>query len=562
MKKLILILIGFTIILQAQINNKISNNLQIQIEMSSESENLLVWVFFTDKGLNSLNKLSKPENIVSKKSLKRRAKVLPKNQLVSTLDLPVNNNYIKLLQNNGFKLRHKSKYLNAVSGYINIHNIKTISTNNFIKKIDIVKKYHKNENSIEKVKNETKIHNLQKQKSHLLNYGPSFTQLEQINVPVLHDSKLTGKGILICVLDAGFNLLQHEVFDSLNIIDQWDFVDNDSTIEGHSHGTNVLSAIGGFKENKLIGPAYGADYLLARTEDVSSETPVEEDNWIAGIEWADSIGADITSTSLGYLDFDYPYDSYTWEDMNGDSCRITIVADIAVNNGIIVVVSAGNSGDNSLHNTLNAPADGKKVITVGAVDSLGNRSSFSSVGNTVDGRIKPNVMAMGTAVYLANTGGTSSYSRGNGTSFSCPLVAGVTALLLEKDSTLTPTEITNILQDNASNSDLPNRLMGWGIINASASYNSINVEPTKLITNYPNPFNSGTTIEYKIEKNTFVKISIYNILGQKIQTLVNEQKKVGNYKINFNGTKLVSGIYLCSMQYDNKIKTKKMLLLK
>lgn len=565
MKKIILLLFILTMILQAQIDNKISNEVQKQIEINSPNEKLLVWIFFTDKGENELNKLSQPNKIVSKKSLKRRAKVLPKNKLISYSDLPPSKNYIKKIEETGFTLRHKSRYFNAVSGYVNETKLTDIANYKFVKKIDIVKKYHKRIQPIEKMKPVKKTHTLNKKNNtHSLDYGESYTQLEQMNVPTLHDSGLSGKGITICLLDAGFSLLEHEVFDSMNIIDKWDFVDNDSTVGGHSHGTGTLSAIGGFKEGELIGPAFGADFLLARTEDVSSETPLEEDNWIAGIEWADSIGADISSTSLGYLDFDNPLYSYTWEDMNGDSCRITIASDLAVKNGIIVVNSAGNKGSNSTHNTLMAPADGDSVITIGAVDSLGNRSSFSSVGNTIDGRIKPDVMAMGSAVYLANTGGT--YSRGSGTSFSCPLVAGVTALLLEYDTTLTPMQMRDILRENASNSDSPNRLMGWGIVNASVSLNEIIInqlpENYLLIKNYPNPFNNFTTIEYVIEENTFVRINIYNIFGQKIQTLVNEEKGIGKYKINFNADNLSSGIYFCSMQYDNKIITTKMLLLK
>ena len=161
----------------------------------------------------------------------------------------------------------------------------------------------------------------------------------------------------------------------------------------------TLSLIGGFYEGQLIGPAFGADFILTRTENTDSETPIEEDNWIAAMEWADSIGVDVTSTSLGYIGFDPPYTSYTWQDMDGNTCRITNGADYAVSLGIFVVNSAGNEGYD-VHNTLGAPADGDSVIAIGSVNSSGSRSNFSSVGPTVDGRIKPDLMTMGSNDYV------------------------------------------------------------------------------------------------------------------------------------------------------------------
>ena len=164
---------------------------------------------------------------------------------------------------------------------------------------------------------------------HSLDYGNSYNQLALSNIPQVHDSGYNGQGINICVMDAGFNNLSHEVFQDMNIIAMWDFVNNDSNVADQSdsgdgtHGTAVLSIIGGFKEGQLIGPAFGANFILAKTENTESETPIEEDNWIAAMEWADSIGVDVTSTSLGYLDFDLPYVSYTWEDMNGNTALIT-----------------------------------------------------------------------------------------------------------------------------------------------------------------------------------------------------------------------------------------------
>lgn len=256
------------------------------------------------------------------------------------------------------------------------------------------------------------------------NYGSSLTQNQQINVVAVHNTGNYGQGVRICLMDAGFNRLSHEVFQNMNIIATWDFVnhrpyvgDGQGGMGEGSHGTQTLSTIGGFKEGQLIGPAFGATYILAKTENTESETPIEMDNWIAALEWADSIGVDVTSTSLGYLEFDPPYPSYNWTHMDGNTVPITIAADLAVKRGIVVVNSAGNEGFNSTRNTLVAPADGDSVIAVGAVTSSGTRSYFSSVGNTVDGRIKPDVMAMGSGVRVASSTSDNGYTSSSGTSF-------------------------------------------------------------------------------------------------------------------------------------------------
>ncbi|MEO8168448.1 MAG: S8 family serine peptidase, partial [bacterium] len=216
-------------------------------------------------------------------------------------------------------------------------------------------------------------------------------------------------------------------------------------------------------------------FLLARTENDSSEKPIEEDNWIAAMEWADSIGVDVVSSSLGYLDYDPPGISWTWQDMNGNTTLITKAADAAVARGIMVVNSAGNNGLNIQHNTLNAPADGDSVLTVGSVSSTGVRSSFSSVGPTTSSPplIKPDVMARGEATVFASSTSTTGYTSGNGTSFSCPLTAGAVALIVQARPNATPVEIMNALRSTASRSSTPDNLYGWGIINTFAAMSDI-----------------------------------------------------------------------------------------
>jgi subtilisin family serine protease len=483
MKKYFLIILLFTVLpmfAQSPID-KLSNRLKSKIEIVSDSEKILVWVFFTDKGNDLSDYFANPELVVSQKSLDRRAKLRSESDLIDFTDIPVNQNYINQLVLSGFELRNRSKWFNAVSGFIYVNNINQIIRHSFVMKIDLVGTFAKNSNDLEFIDDDN-INDYPDQPAgiHVIDYGNSFTQLDQINVPEVHNLGFNGSGITICVMDAGFGNLTHEVFQNLNIIAMHDFVNGSPVMGSHSHGTAVLSILGGYKEGQLIGPAYASDFILARTEDASSETPVEEDNWIAAVEWADSIGVDITSTSLGYLDYDPPYSSYTWEDMDGNTALITIAGDLAVNKGIFVVNSAGNNGYHSTRNTLGAPADGDSIIAVGAVTSTGTRSSFSSVGPTVDGRIKPDVMAMGSSVYYASLFGNG-YSSGSGTSFSCPLVSGVSALLLSANPDITPMELREIFRSTSSNNNNPNREYGWGIVDAMEALNLVPV-PVELIS--------------------------------------------------------------------------------
>jgi len=648
----------------AQTNfNKATSHLNEILNSSSNDEELLVWVFFVDKGENLSEYFSNPEAVVSEKSLLRRAKVLPANELISTMDLPVSHQYISSLESKGFKLKHESKWLNSVSGYATKSAVELISQLSSVKKLDIVHKF-KTDYSIEgnePINQQIDKSNFTKQGDYVLNYGSSLTQVEQINVPAVHDLGYNGQGVTICSMDAGFDNLGHEVFASMNIIAKWDFVDNDPDVTtGGSHGTSTLSTIGGFKEGQLIGPAYGSDFILARTEDIYSETPVEEDNWIAALEWADSIGVDVTTTSLSYLIYDSPYQSYTWQDMDGNTALITIAADLAVKIGIVVVNSASNDGYNPDHNTLGAPADGDSVITSGAVTSSGTRSYFSSCGPTADGRIKPDLMTMGSNVYVARSSSSTSYGHSDGTSFSCPLLAGACALMLSVDPTLTPMEVLDLLRQTASQSNNPDNLMGWGIINTldaiqlipvpveltlfSGSYydgvvrlqwqtatetNNYGFEIQKryqntafekigfvsgngtttdgihysftdndiqsgtiyyrlkqvdfngkfeysdeimveipvlsdyqLFQNYPNPFNPSTLINYSVPKTSNVKILVYDIIGNKLETLFEGNQEAGLHKINFNAGNLPSGIYFVSMTADNFSKSIKITLVK
>ncbi len=514
MKRIFLLLLFIVSVGFAQ--EKISPVLKAKLSETKSNETIKVWIYFTDKG-NSLDKYySEPQLVVSKRSLARRAKVMPKNATITFEDLPVNNAYVQAVKNAGAKIHHRSRWFNAVSAYVDKSTIETIANFPFVKGIDIVRKFKIDKKDIP----ETKIGATKDSPKgvHSLDYGASYVQNEQINVPAVHDLGFYGQGVMICLMDAGFNNLEHEVFQSMNIHAAYDFVNNDDNVDDEGdmgtgdHGTETLSTIGGYKPGNLIGPAFGAVYLLAKTENTDSETPAEEDNWIAAAEWADSIGVDVTSTSLGYIDMDPPYEGYTWQDMDGNTATITIGADLAVKRGIVVLNSAGNEGDNDSHNTLGAPADGDSVIAVGAVNDDGSRTYFSSVGPTVDGRIKPDIMAMGSGVHVASPYSSDGYTSSSGTSFSCPLSAGVAALVLCANPGLTPMQVRDALRETASRAANPDNKYGWGIIDALAAINyfRVQIEHTPLTDtedpNRPNVVEAELIAENGIDENNLYVI--------------------------------------------------------
>jgi hypothetical protein len=447
----------------------------------------LILVSFKDKGKPELRKSAEPRALLSTHAIWRRSKVRDAAHIIDEQDVPLEESYVQSVASFTSSIRHRLKWFNAVSAMATKQQIEEIRRLPFVTEVELVGRWRtrKDDEQPQPMKNSPAA---QTPSSTLaLNYGTSFTQVNQINVPAVHNLGFYGQGVVIGVFDNGFRNLAHQAFDSMKIIATHDFVDHkvsvkpNDTLPGFgSHGVWTLSTIGGYWPGSLIGPAFKSSFILARTENDSSETPIEEDNWAAAIQWADSIGVDVASTSLGYLGFDAPYTSLTWQDMNGHTALITNAADRAVGLGIVVVNSAGNSGFNPSQNTLIAPADGDSVITAGAVTSAGIRTSFSSVGPTTDNppRIKPDVMAMGQGVKTASATDTVNYVGVSGTSFSCPLSAGVAALVLCANPSLTPIQVREAMRQTASNVCAPNNLMGWGILNALAAikyYNRVGV---------------------------------------------------------------------------------------
>lgn len=478
----ILVLVLFSLIICGAIGNaqtgKLSPSLQRILAEGKDTEHVKVWIFFRDKGQDIQSRIHRIAATLSRSTIKRRLRNDPDGPIADSLDIPVNSDYFNIVRPDIIKPRHASRWLNAVSAEVSVASLPVLAGHSCVTRILPVRSIRIQPIPQPALNTETETST--KEASHLIDYGISYTQLNQIGVPDLHDQGYSGNGVIICMLDAGFNNLAHESLQHLHILSTWDFVNHQAYVgdcagcagEG-SHGTSTLSVIGGYYPGKLVGPAYGASYLLGKTENSESERHVEEDNWIAGAEWAESLGADIISSSLGYrYDFTNGDLDYDADDMDGETAIITRGANIAAAKGILVVNSAGNEAARGRFTTIGAPADSARVLATGAVNASGTIADFSSRGPTADGRIKPDVCAMGVSVYNAASTGNN-YRFSNGTSFSCPLTAGTAALILEAHSEWTNRQIMMAMKDTASQSQRPDHIMGWGIIHAPSTLSYI-----------------------------------------------------------------------------------------
>ncbi len=442
-----------------------------------------IWVFFTDKGIYSKSEFA-AASLSAESGLTARAKARREKHGVDKIrfsDLPVNAGYVNQLQSLGAKILKTSKWLNAAAVEVDLSSVGLLSTLSYVAHVQPSATFTRpiEESVFDKSNQQGEIQSLE---SHSLSYGSSLSQLTQINVPICHDSGYAGQGVTIAMFDTGFRKSHNSFAQAYlqgRVLAEHDFVYNDGNVSNEpvdqsdawSHGTSTWSTSGGANSGVHYGPAYQSSFILCKTEDVRSETIAEEHNWVAAIEWSDSIGTDIVSSSLGYTDWYVPA-NYT-----GDFCVTTVAADVAASLGILVVNSAGNSGPGS--QTLGAPADADSIITVGAVNSTGAIVSFSSRGPTFDGRIKPEVCALGLSASVASSSGDNSYGFSSGTSFSCPLTAGAAAIVWSANPTWTNMQVREAMMLTASDPSTPDNNYGWGIVNTWAALNhSFDPPPT------------------------------------------------------------------------------------
>jgi subtilisin family serine protease len=363
----------------------------------SPVESLFVWVQFRDKGFETeagfRAKGSEEEQALSERTLRRRAKMMPEDALVGPADLPIEESYVAAVAAAGGRIRSRSRWFNAVGVEADEVTVRRIARLPFVYRIAPIARESR---PMPAEFPGSLIGTPRKESISGVDYGVSLTQISQISVDALHARGLTGKGVVVGVLDAGFAPFSVSALDHAHVLAQRDFVDRDnSPSETPDHGTSVLSVLGGYAPGSLVGPAYGASFLLGRTEIIEDglEIQLEEDLWVEGLEWLEREGADVVNSSLGYSDW------YSAEDYDGATAVTTIAADLAVQRGVFIANSVGNEGLRSLV----VPADGFFVCAVGGVYSSGESWPGSSRGPTADGRIKPDVSAMGVSVWHANS---------------------------------------------------------------------------------------------------------------------------------------------------------------
>lgn len=525
----------------------------------SQNDTIKFWIQFTDK-INSPYSINLPSEFLSERAIERRNK---QNIILKEQDLPVNKTYIDSILNSGeFNLQNTSKWFNAITvstnDSANINVLNSISFVNSIKNVQYLPiNYNEsitNEQSVVKALN-TSTYNIPHYP-----YGKTFNQIDLHKAQRLHELGFNGQGMQIAVIDAGFlnvNTMpgMRHLFSENRILSTWDFVARESSVyEDHFHGAAVLSIIAGLIPGEYYGTAPKASFHLLRTEDAGSELIVEEDNWVAAAEYADSAGVDIINTSLGYTTFDDSTQNHTYNDMDGNTTRISIASDIAASKGILLIASAGNSGQ-SEWKYISSPADADSTLAIAAVNEKGERGAFSSVGPSSDGDVKPNVASVGWETFFISPS-SGNIERGNGTSFSAPMLTGMAACLWQGLPQYSNMEIKKLIEESADQYNNPDSLNGFGIPNFYEAYHKATgvnyTAPNNSIEKlHPNPFVNRIEINLLSNEKQTVEIEIKNNLGQSIKTL-EQEVELGRNILNINFLEnWKAGIYFISLTFKN-----------
>ena len=525
------------------------------------------FVKFTDKN-NSPYSISNPSDFLSILAITRRTR---QGISIQQNDIPVNRNYIDSVESKGAIVFTRSKWFNGVTIEADSATLQAVLSLPFVQSSSPVNRIrsHAREEHEERNKFEVPLYNFKNTEPNIesVSYGQSYRQIHIMNGDVLHDSGYYGDNMIIALLDAGFYHVDVlSPFDSIRlnnrILDTWDFVANESSVyEDYDHGMEVLSTIAGNVPGHLVGTAPHASFLLLRTEDVFTEHRIEEYNWDAGAEFADSAGADVISTSLGYAEnFTNPAENHTHAEMNGHTTVCAMAANIAFSKGMLVLASAGNSGGGAWQ-YIGTPADGDDVLAVGGVNLLGDYASFSSTGPSADGDIKPNVAAVGQTTTIVISDG--SVTTGNGTSFACPVLAGSATCLWQAFPDKTNREIFNAIQQSGSQHNAPDSLLGYGIPDFLIAYMILRgsdlsiTESDNLVSIYPNPFNDFLAMKFYSLTDQEIHVEVFDAIGKKIfETQSELGAKIFN-TIPLPLTDLQKGIYFLRLTTENDSFVKK-----
>jgi len=482
------------------------------------------WVYFNAKA-NSQLYYESPLLMLSQRALDRRTN---QNIALDLKDIPMNQAYIGQVKlASGITVMAKSKWLNAIHVRGTQTEINGLKGFVFVDKIDFANKsLNQGAKTFETVKaakmSSVKEQSKTKRIKTDFTYGTSGNQIQMLNGQILHQQNYTGSGKIIAIMDAGYPGVNttstfQRLKDNNQILGGYDFVlRSENFYTGNSHGTSVLSTMGGYKENALVGTAPDASYYLFITEDTTSENPIEESLWVEAAEKADSLGVDVINTSLGYFEFDNSTYNHTYSEMNGATAFMSRGAEIAFSRGMIVVTAAGNEGG-TRNPYIAVPADAVSVLAVGAVNATEVRASFSSIGPSFDGRIKPDVMAQGVSTVLSDEFGNIITS--NGTSFSSPIMAGMIASLWQAFPNKTNKEIRQLILQSSDRFTNPTNQYGFGIPDFSLALNngalSVNQFSNTNFALYPNPTTDFVTVSFPESFNKG-KVIIYTFSGQKI----------------------------------------------
>ncbi|MFN3404640.1 MAG: S8 family serine peptidase [Cytophagaceae bacterium] len=515
------------------------------------------FIYFKDKNFSPYS-IANPHQFLSSRSVDRRIK---QNIPFDYKDLPVSPAYVDSLKDIGVNVLYTSRWMNAALITCSPEQLEEV------KQIPIVA----DARATARIKQSTsrtqaQISRIQKEENNNpADFGHAKNQLEMIGVDIMHKNGFKGEGMLIAVLDNGYlnanNISCFDtIFNSGRVIGTWDFVQHSSDVfdEGE-HGTLVWSAMAAYKPGTLIGPAYNASYLLLVSEDNDSETITEEINWLLAAEYADSAGADIISSSLGYNTFDNPAFDYTYSDMNGVTTICSRAAEFAASVGILVITSAGNEGNKSWK-YITAPGDAENVLTVGAVNEKGYIASFSSRGPTSDMRIKPDVCARGTSTACISPGGNLTFR--SGTSLSCPLIAGFAAGLWQANPDMTNLEMLDLIRTCAHRSNNPDNNYGYGIPHYQSAQFRLNksFDPKERFFIFPNPMDDQMKLfinDYQ-EIGEEVSIKLFDLSGRLIAEEVLSNATIVN-NLSIEPDYLLPGYYIYRIQGRNSLQGGKLL---
>ena len=531
--------------------------------MQAQIATNIYWVKFTDKA-NSPYSIDNPNEYLSQRALERRERL---GIAIDEYDIPVNPQYLQAVADCGAQLLNPSKWLNGVSVYTTSQSVvDAINALEFVEVVRNCPNYPEAQRDKEIwMENEMKVSGSPVVARDF--YGGAHTQVYQLKVNELHDMGYDGTGVVIAVLDGGFIGTDiHHTFDNMReegrLLGVKDFVYGSTSVYSQStHGTSCLSTIAAYDPNNMVGTAPKASFYLFHTEDGTQENIVEEYNWVSGAELADSLGVDVCTTSLGYIDFDMSQWDHPIEDFDGHTAPMTIGAEIAASRGMICTNSAGNEYDG--YCTLGIPADAEHIITVGAVDDQGNRADFSSVGPTYDGRIKPDVMAMGEGTYVAsgNPGGWyGDYYNGNGTSFSNPVLAGAVACLRQARPNASVQDICDAIRAAGNNADNPNSKIGYGIPDFTQALEYLYVidnvmTEEEIFSVFPNPSRGSVKVEI-FDGITVYGITVYGITGNVLFNTNN----INELETTLNN--LSSGVYTVKVNSEKGSQMVKVVLTK